>query len=103
MNNDAIAFMPGLGADDQITRYWLRQATLRLRREVCWLWRERSLQGLAVAAASTSAPVPVPAAQAFAAPRGKGTQPKVKHTQSSAPRTAATRNVTQSKQAETQR
>ena len=67
MNTDAIAFMPGLGADHHITRYWLRQATLRLRREVCWLWRERALQGLAVAAASTSAPVPVPAAQAFAA------------------------------------
>ena len=46
MNNDVIAFMPGLGVADPLTRYWLRQATLRLRREVCWLWRERAAQGL---------------------------------------------------------
>ncbi len=46
MNHDAIAFIPGLGVDDLLTRYWLRQAMLRLRREVCWLWRERAAQGL---------------------------------------------------------
>jgi len=43
----AIAFMPGAAGTDAIANYWLRQVTLRLRREVCWLWRERgSLAGV---------------------------------------------------------
>ena len=34
---------PGLGAADSVADYWLRQVTLRLRREVCWIWHERGL------------------------------------------------------------
>ncbi len=40
-------FTPGVGGDEPLARYWLRQVTLRLRREVCWLWRERRAQGVA--------------------------------------------------------
>jgi vesicle-fusing ATPase len=40
-----VAFMPGVRGDDPVAQYWLSNVTLRLRREVCWLWRERSLQG----------------------------------------------------------
>jgi len=36
-----VAFLPGAHAEDALANYWLRQVTLRLRREVCWLWRER--------------------------------------------------------------
>jgi vesicle-fusing ATPase len=39
------AFTPGLQGHDAFAAYWLAQATLRLRREIGWLWRERSLQG----------------------------------------------------------
>jgi len=35
--------LPGLTADDPTGAYWLRQATVRLRREVCWTWLERGL------------------------------------------------------------
>ncbi len=38
-----LTFMPRLGVEDPGAAYWLRQVTLRLRREVCWLWRERAL------------------------------------------------------------
>jgi vesicle-fusing ATPase len=41
---EPIAFTPGVSGDDSLAQYWLRQVTLRLRREVCWLWRERSMQ-----------------------------------------------------------
>ena len=34
-------FSPALRADDPLAAYWLRNVTLRLRREICWLWRER--------------------------------------------------------------
>ncbi len=34
---------PGLLADDALAIYWLRQVTLRLRREICWCWYERGL------------------------------------------------------------
>ena len=34
-------FTPTLRADDPLAAYWLRNVTLRLRREICWLWRER--------------------------------------------------------------
>jgi ATPase family associated with various cellular activities (AAA) len=36
-----IVFLPTLTVDDPLARYWLRQVTLRLRREICWLWHER--------------------------------------------------------------
>jgi hypothetical protein len=38
-------FDPGLGVADPMTRLWLRQATLRLRREVAWRWHERDAAG----------------------------------------------------------
>ena len=36
-------FLPSLRADDPLAAYWLRNVTLRLRREICWLWRERGV------------------------------------------------------------
>lgn len=36
-----ITFTPDLRADDDLANHWLHQATVRLRREVCWLWHER--------------------------------------------------------------
>lgn len=51
--HEPVAFTPGVSGDDSLAQYWLRQVTLRLRREVSWLWRERSVQdgtGQAVAA-----------------------------------------------------
>lgn len=38
-----IIFSPRLRADDEWANYWMRQATLKLRREVTWLWSERGL------------------------------------------------------------
>jgi hypothetical protein len=35
-------FSPGLATGDALVNYWIRHATLRLRREVCWAWRERT-------------------------------------------------------------
>jgi hypothetical protein len=46
-NAEAVAFLPGARGEDRLAQHWLRQVTLRLRREVCWLWRERAAQGLA--------------------------------------------------------
>ncbi len=37
-----IAFTPALVTADPRAAYWMRQAMLRLRREVCWLWQERT-------------------------------------------------------------
>ena len=34
-------FSPALRASDPLAAYWLRNVTLRLRREISWLWRER--------------------------------------------------------------
>ncbi|MEO8123988.1 MAG: ATP-binding protein [Burkholderiales bacterium] len=50
MKNETIAFMPGVRGSGAMARYWLQQVTLRLRREVCWLWRERQAQGLPIGA-----------------------------------------------------
>jgi len=44
MKPEPAAFTPGVGGDDPLARYWQRQVTLRLRREVSWLWRERRTQ-----------------------------------------------------------
>jgi hypothetical protein len=33
-----IAFNPDLDSPDPLASHWLRQATLRLRREICWRW-----------------------------------------------------------------
>ncbi len=35
-------FLTGIKTSDPLAGYWLRQVTVRLRREVCWLWHERS-------------------------------------------------------------
>src|ERR1035438_9631620 len=37
---ETIWFTPGLAAPDAYTAYWIRQAVLRLRRELCWAWRQ---------------------------------------------------------------
>lgn len=39
-----VTFSPELRADDELANYWLRQVTLRLRREICWRWHECGLQ-----------------------------------------------------------
>lgn len=39
-----ITFSPDLRAGDACANYWMRQATVRLRREICWCWHERGLQ-----------------------------------------------------------
>jgi hypothetical protein len=36
-----VAFSPALRAGDRLANHWLRQVTLRLRREVRWRWKER--------------------------------------------------------------
>jgi hypothetical protein len=36
------AFSPSLAAADPLANYWLRQVMLRLGREVCWMWQERT-------------------------------------------------------------
>jgi adenylate kinase family enzyme len=34
-------FAPNLRGDDELANYWMRQAMLRSRREIAWLWHER--------------------------------------------------------------
>ena len=60
MKHEPIAFTPSLTVTDPLASYWLRQVTLRLRREVAWLWRERALQGLAAPAGAESRSDPLP-------------------------------------------
>lgn len=38
----AATFSPSLAATEPLANYWLRQVMLRLRREVCWMWYERT-------------------------------------------------------------
>lgn len=65
------AFTPGVHLrHDPLAQYWLGQVTLRLRREVGWLWCERRLQGAGVAADTGSGAgraLPPPVDQALAA------------------------------------
>lgn len=42
MTEGPITFTPHLLADDPLANYWMRQVTIRLRREICWLWQEHS-------------------------------------------------------------
>jgi hypothetical protein len=37
---EAVWFTPGLEVPDGWTAHWVRQAVLRLRRELCWAWRQ---------------------------------------------------------------
>lgn len=39
--SDPVVFSPNLRAADDLANYWMRQATLRVRREIAWLWHER--------------------------------------------------------------
>ena len=39
-----ITLSPDLRGEDAWANYWMRQVTLRLRREVCWCWQERGSQ-----------------------------------------------------------
>ncbi|UVT17569.1 MAG: ATP-binding protein [Nitrospira sp.] len=41
IRTEPIVFTPNLRARDELANYWMRQATLRLRREIAWLWHER--------------------------------------------------------------
>jgi len=47
MNSSAVktgpVFMPGIDIHDPLAAYWLHQATVRLRREIAWLWQEQGL------------------------------------------------------------
>jgi len=38
-----VTFSPDLRAADACANYWMRQVTIRLRREICWCWHERGL------------------------------------------------------------
>lgn len=58
-STDPVAFMPGVRGHDTLARHWLGQVTLRLRREVCWLWRERDLQSGEESLAGGALPPPV--------------------------------------------
>jgi vesicle-fusing ATPase len=60
---DPPAFLPGVRGSDGLGQFWLSQVTLRLRREVCWQWRERDGRG-AAAAVDADARLPVDRAQA---------------------------------------
>lgn len=62
--DDPVVFMPNVRGEDPSAQYWLRQASLRLRREICWLWRERELQG---ARTEPGAPLPPPVDRAIEA------------------------------------
>jgi hypothetical protein len=42
--NEFVTFSPALRAADPCANYWMRQATIRLRREICWCWHERGMQ-----------------------------------------------------------
>jgi hypothetical protein len=48
-----ITFSPFMKAEDPVANYWMRQVTLRLRREICWL---HNLRGISPYAASDSLP-----------------------------------------------
>ena len=36
-----VSFTPGIVVDDPVARRWLAEVTLRLRREVAWIWHQR--------------------------------------------------------------
>jgi len=40
---EPLTFLPRVQVADACAGYWLSQVTLRLRREICWLWRERGM------------------------------------------------------------
>lgn len=38
---EAVSFTPEVQVADPLAAWWLRQATLRLRREICWRWHQQ--------------------------------------------------------------
>ena len=42
---EPVVFAPNLRAGDELANYWMRQATLRIRREIAWIWHERGMDG----------------------------------------------------------
>lgn len=40
---EPVVFSPNLRAADELANYWMRQAMLRTRREIAWIWNERGL------------------------------------------------------------
>jgi len=61
-NSRPVTFSPQLVPDDPLALHWLRQVTLRLRREVAWIWHER---GLTPGTAGTLPPASDRAAEAL--------------------------------------
>jgi len=51
-------FLSAAGSNDLVGQYWLRQVTVRLRREVCWLWRERLAQGVTQGSPASASSLP---------------------------------------------
>ena len=49
-SHEFVTFSPDLRAADACANYWMRQVTIRLRREICWCWHERGLQSGSAAA-----------------------------------------------------
>ncbi|HBB35915.1 MAG TPA: ATP-binding protein [Cyanobacteria bacterium UBA8803] len=49
-----ITFSPYLAAEDVLANYWLRQVTVRLRREICWRWYLQ--EGITVELSATTLP-----------------------------------------------
>lgn len=43
VKTESVVFLPNLRADDELANYWMRQATLRARREIAWIWHQRGL------------------------------------------------------------
>jgi len=43
--SETVTLTPRLSGADSVANHWMRQATLRLRREVCWCWSERGVSG----------------------------------------------------------
>ncbi len=41
--NEYVVFSPNLRAADELANFWMRQAMIRLRCEIAWLWQERGL------------------------------------------------------------
>ena len=50
-----ITFSPSLQTEDPLANYWLRQVTVRLRREICWRWYLQD--GITVASSSLLPPL----------------------------------------------
>lgn len=42
-----VLFSPAILTEDPLANYWLRQVTVRMRREVSWLWHERGVNSRA--------------------------------------------------------